>query len=82
MKLRLVKAVLFSIISVIILLGCDFGGLKDDYVVGPVTPDGRRYTVSFNANGGSGTLPASQTAQSGESIITFEFPRKGAKVCC
>ena len=68
MKRKLIKAVLYSVVAIILLLGCDFGGLKP-WEDEPIIRDGRSYTVSFDRNGGSGTAPASQTAQSGEDII-------------
>jgi uncharacterized repeat protein (TIGR02543 family) len=65
MKGKIARIVLLSTIVVTLLLGCKeaFGHVPD-----PVVPDGKSYTVSFNANSGSGTAPASITAKSGESI--------------
>jgi len=67
MKCKTAKTVLFSILAALFLLRCE--DAKNLWHPGdPVIPDGKSYTVSFNANSGSGAAPASITAKSGESI--------------
>jgi uncharacterized repeat protein (TIGR02543 family) len=64
MKVKTTKTVLLSIMAVMFLLGCKDVFHPEDTVI----PDGKNYTVSFDRNGGSGTVPDSITKKSGESI--------------
>ncbi|MDR1221020.1 MAG: InlB B-repeat-containing protein, partial [Treponema sp.] len=57
MKKTLLAAVLCAALSA--FMGCDDGS-KD--------PERETYTVTYNANGGSGTAPSAQTANSGSSV--------------
>jgi len=67
MKGKTAKNILVSILVIALLLGCkDAFHDKDDSA--PVIPDGKSYTVSFDANKGSGTAPSPIPAKSGESI--------------
>jgi uncharacterized repeat protein (TIGR02543 family) len=78
MKGKAGKILAFSIMLVSLLLGCEDVWHPPEYKPGssgPFLPDGKSYTVSFNANGGSGTPPGSKSAKSGESIT---MPNSGS----
>jgi len=68
MKGKTAKTAIFLIMVIALLLGCkDAFHDKDDSA--PVIPDGNKYTVSYDRNGGSGTVPDPQTAFSADKII-------------
>jgi len=78
MKGKTGKILLFSIMVVSLILGCEDVWHPPEYnpgSSGPFMPDGKSYTVSFDANGGSGTSPGSKSAKSGESIT---IPNSGS----
>jgi uncharacterized repeat protein (TIGR02543 family) len=67
MKGKTAKTAIFLIMVIALLLGCK-EAFHDPGDSAPVIPNGKSSTVSFDANKGSGTAPASITAKSGESI--------------
>ena len=70
MKRKTAKIALFSVVVVLLLLGCKDAFHEPEWNPNsaPIVPDGKSYTVTFNRNGGSGTAPASISGESGASI--------------
>jgi len=69
MKRKATKTVLFSLLAVMLILGCKNAFHEPEYNPSdPIVSDGKSYTVIFNRNGGSGTAPDPINWESGRSI--------------
>ena len=69
MKRKTTNAILFSLLAVILILGCKNAFHEPEYNPSvPIVSDGKSYTVTFNRNGGSGTVPDPIKWESGGSI--------------
>jgi len=69
MKRKTTNTILFSLLAVLFLLGCKNAFHEPEYNPSdPVVSDGKTYTVTFNRNGGSGTVPDPIKWESGGSI--------------
>ena len=71
MENKLTKAVILWAVLAILFFGCRDAFHSPEYDPGTATfnPDGVKRTVTFNANGGSGSAPSQRSAQSGETIL-------------
>jgi len=70
MKGKTAKTVLFSLMAAMFLSGCEdiIRQIEDYYTPGPVTSNGKSYTVSFDGNGGRGRVPGPITQESATKI--------------
>jgi len=75
MKRKTAKIALFSMVAVMLLLGCKdaFHDPEWDPNTATYEQDGLSHTVTFSANGGSGTAPSPMKGESGASI-TLPYP--------
>jgi len=75
MKRKIAKIALFSMVAVMLLLGCKDAFHDPGWDPNSATyeQDGLSHTVTFSANGGSGTAPSSMRGESGASI-TLPYP--------
>jgi hypothetical protein len=53
-----------GILSIMLVSGLFFAGCEQE----PEPPDVQTYTVTYNANGASGSVPSAQTANAGSSV--------------
>ena len=76
MKHRLTIALVIWVMVSMLLIGCRdaFHSQEFDPDNATFVPDGINRTLTFHANGGSGTAPARQTTQSG---ATIQLPGAG-----
>ena len=70
MKHTVTKVVVIAVAAAMLFFGCKdiFHSPEFDPASATYDSDGVNRTVTFNANGGSGTAPSRQTAKSGESM--------------
>jgi len=69
MKRKTINAMLFSLLAVMLILGCKNAFHEPEYNPSdPIVSDGKTYTVTFDRNSGSGTVPTPMSGESGESI--------------
>ena len=69
MKPKTVRLLFFLITAVLLVLGCKNAFHEPEYNPSdPIVSDGKSYTVTFNRNGGSGTVPDPIKWESGGSI--------------